>query len=195
MTSIRFENFIIQAGTDASLVPTELSTLNTTVKLTFRNTGRFFGVHVSSTPLDIYYSQIKNGLRIHERVLPVSEEPEERERGGAGEQGPALRRRRGAQQLASSGSGCIGEGGCRQPAYSVDTELENEGEGVRVRGIGEAQVLHRRAVLGPARPVQAQHPCLSQEHLPIQQLKCSTEREREMGVVFIFFVFVYLFVC
>ncbi|OAY79387.1 hypothetical protein ACMD2_06113 [Ananas comosus] len=59
MTSIRFENFIIQAGTDASLVPTELSTLNTTVKLTFRNTGRFFGVHVSSTPLDIYYSQIK----------------------------------------------------------------------------------------------------------------------------------------
>lgn len=130
-----------------------------------------------------------------ERVLSVSEEPEECECGGAGEQGPALRRRRGAQQLASSGSGCIGEGGCRQPAYSVDTELENEGEGVRVRGIGEAHVLHRRAVLGPARPVQAQHPCLSQEHLPIQQLKCSTQRERERdGCSFHFFCFC-LFVC
>ncbi|KAJ4814127.1 hypothetical protein LUZ62_026693 [Rhynchospora pubera] len=58
MDSITFHNFVIQAGTDASLVPTELSTLNSTVKLSYRNTGTFFGVHVSSTPLVVYYSQV-----------------------------------------------------------------------------------------------------------------------------------------
>ncbi|KAF3337686.1 Late embryogenesis abundant protein [Carex littledalei] len=58
VNSITFHNFVIQAGTDASLVPTGLSTLNSTVKLSYRNTGTFFGVHVSSTPLVLYYSQL-----------------------------------------------------------------------------------------------------------------------------------------
>ena len=58
LQSITFHNFVIQAGTDASLVPTGLSTLNSTVKLSYRNTGTFFGVHVSSTPLVLSYSQL-----------------------------------------------------------------------------------------------------------------------------------------
>jgi hypothetical protein len=56
--SVTFHNFVIQAGTDASLVPTELSTLNATVRLTFRNTGSFFGVHVTAQPVTFYYSQL-----------------------------------------------------------------------------------------------------------------------------------------
>ncbi|KAG1331089.1 DNA replication regulator SLD3 [Cocos nucifera] len=58
MKSITFENFFIQAGTDASSVPTDMTTLNATVQMTFRNTGTFFGVHVSSTPLDLSYYQL-----------------------------------------------------------------------------------------------------------------------------------------
>lgn len=58
LNSVTFHNFVIQAGTDASLVPTELSTINATVKLTFRNTGTFFGVHVTAQPVTLYYSQL-----------------------------------------------------------------------------------------------------------------------------------------
>ncbi|XP_047068522.1 uncharacterized protein LOC124676522 [Lolium rigidum] len=58
VNSVTFHNFVIQAGTDASLVPTELSTLNATVRLTFRNTGTFFGVHVTAQPVTFYYSQL-----------------------------------------------------------------------------------------------------------------------------------------
>ncbi|KAJ8477121.1 hypothetical protein OPV22_020848 [Ensete ventricosum] len=58
MKSIRLENFIIQAGTDASLVPTDMATLNSTVRFSFRNTGTFFGVHVSATPFVLSYDQL-----------------------------------------------------------------------------------------------------------------------------------------
>uniref|UniRef100_A0ACD5UPQ1 Uncharacterized protein n=1 Tax=Avena sativa TaxID=4498 RepID=A0ACD5UPQ1_AVESA len=58
VNSVTFHNFVIQAGTDASLVPTELSTINATVRLTFRNTGSFFGVHVTAQPVTFYYSQL-----------------------------------------------------------------------------------------------------------------------------------------
>lgn len=56
--SITFENFIIQAGTDASLVPTDMATTNSTVKLTYRNTGTFFGIHVTADPFTLSYSQL-----------------------------------------------------------------------------------------------------------------------------------------
>ncbi|PKA61509.1 hypothetical protein AXF42_Ash018796 [Apostasia shenzhenica] len=58
MKSITFENFAISAGTDASLVPTDLATLNSTVRMTFWNTGTFFGVHVTSTPVDLSYYEL-----------------------------------------------------------------------------------------------------------------------------------------
>jgi hypothetical protein len=58
MKSIRFDNFIIQAGTDASLVPTDMATTNSTVKFTYRNKGTFFGIHVTADPFQLSYSQL-----------------------------------------------------------------------------------------------------------------------------------------
>ncbi|XVE70102.1 hypothetical protein DITRI_Ditri10aG0044500 [Diplodiscus trichospermus] len=58
MTSIKFEQFKIQAGSDFTGVSTDMITMNSTVKMIYRNTGTFFGVHVTSTPLDLSYSQI-----------------------------------------------------------------------------------------------------------------------------------------
>jgi hypothetical protein len=58
LQSVTFHKFVVQAGTDASLVPTEMSTLNATVKLTFRNTGTFFGVHVTAQPVTLNYYQL-----------------------------------------------------------------------------------------------------------------------------------------
>uniref|UniRef100_A0A5B7BL83 Late embryogenesis abundant protein LEA-2 subgroup domain-containing protein n=1 Tax=Davidia involucrata TaxID=16924 RepID=A0A5B7BL83_DAVIN len=58
MKSISFDQFVIHAGTDASGVATDMVTMNSTVKLIFRNTGTFFGVHVTSTSLDLSYYQL-----------------------------------------------------------------------------------------------------------------------------------------
>ncbi|MBA0808165.1 hypothetical protein Gohar_023922, partial [Gossypium harknessii] len=58
MKSIKFEQFKIQAGSDFTGVSTDMITMNSTVKMIYRNTGTFFGVHVASTPLDLSYSQI-----------------------------------------------------------------------------------------------------------------------------------------
>lgn len=56
--SIKMETFVIQAGSDNTGVATDMVTMNSTVKLVFRNTASFFGVHVASTPVDLSYSQI-----------------------------------------------------------------------------------------------------------------------------------------
>ena len=56
--SILFDKFVIQAGADFSGVATDLATMNATVKFVFRNTATFFGVHVTSTPLQLSYSQL-----------------------------------------------------------------------------------------------------------------------------------------
>lgn len=58
LQSITFEQFTVQAGSDFTGVATDMITVNSTVKLIYRNTGTFFGVHVTSTPLDLIYSQI-----------------------------------------------------------------------------------------------------------------------------------------
>ncbi|MFS8010930.1 putative Late embryogenesis abundant protein, LEA_2 subgroup [Helianthus anomalus] len=58
MRSIAFDQFVVNAGADASGVATEMVTLNATVKFNFRNRGTFFGVHVSSTPLDLAYTEL-----------------------------------------------------------------------------------------------------------------------------------------
>ncbi|XP_022132905.1 uncharacterized protein LOC111005632 [Momordica charantia] len=58
MKSILFDKFVIQAGADFSGVATDLVTMNATVKFIFRNTATFFEVHVTSTPLQISYSQL-----------------------------------------------------------------------------------------------------------------------------------------
>ncbi|KAJ7966603.1 Late embryogenesis abundant protein [Quillaja saponaria] len=56
--SIKFEHVQINAGSDSTGVATDMISLNSTVKLTYRNTGTFFGVHVTPTPLDLSYSEI-----------------------------------------------------------------------------------------------------------------------------------------
>ncbi|CAL1396039.1 unnamed protein product [Linum trigynum] len=58
MKCIKFEHFNIQAGSDASGVATDIITVNSIVRMIYRNTGTFFGVHVTSTPLDLSYSQL-----------------------------------------------------------------------------------------------------------------------------------------
>lgn len=56
--SITFEQFVIQAGADFSGVATDMVSMNSTLKLTFRNTATFFGLHVTFTPLDLSYLQL-----------------------------------------------------------------------------------------------------------------------------------------
>lgn len=58
LQSIAFDQFVVNAGADASGVATEMVTLNATVKFNFRNWGTFFGVHVSSTPLVLAYTEL-----------------------------------------------------------------------------------------------------------------------------------------
>ncbi|KAJ7967698.1 Late embryogenesis abundant protein [Quillaja saponaria] len=58
LKNIVFEDLNIQAGSDATGVPTELLSLNSTVKIFYRNPATFFGVHVTSTPLQLYFYQL-----------------------------------------------------------------------------------------------------------------------------------------
>ncbi|OWM70866.1 uncharacterized protein LOC116214826 [Punica granatum] len=58
MKSVTFEQLKIQAGSDSTGVATDMITVNSTVKLVYRNTGTFFGVHVTSSPVDLTYSQL-----------------------------------------------------------------------------------------------------------------------------------------
>ncbi|KAK6924048.1 Late embryogenesis abundant protein, LEA_2 subgroup [Dillenia turbinata] len=59
--SITFDQFSIQAGTDFSGVATDMVSTNATAKLIYRNTGTFFGVHITSTPVDLSFSQLVVG--------------------------------------------------------------------------------------------------------------------------------------
>ncbi|PIA64833.1 hypothetical protein AQUCO_00100360v1, partial [Aquilegia coerulea] len=56
--SITFERFAIQAGSDNTGVATDMLSMNSTVKLTFRNTATFFGIHVAPTTLDLSFSDL-----------------------------------------------------------------------------------------------------------------------------------------
>ncbi|KAG2314437.1 hypothetical protein Bca4012_065116 [Brassica carinata] len=59
--SITFETLKVQAGQDAGGVGTDMITMNATLRMLYRNTGTFFGVHVTSTPIDLTFSQMKIG--------------------------------------------------------------------------------------------------------------------------------------
>ncbi|KAI3409328.1 LEA_2 domain-containing protein [Psidium guajava] len=59
MKSIVFNQFVVQAGADFTGVATDMVSMNSTLKLTFRNTATFFGLHVAATPLDLSYSQLR----------------------------------------------------------------------------------------------------------------------------------------
>ncbi|KAJ6874644.1 hypothetical protein NC652_034365 [Populus alba x Populus x berolinensis] len=58
LQSVTFEQFRIQAGSDSTGVATDMISVNSTVRMTYRNKGTFFGVHVTSTPMDLSYSEI-----------------------------------------------------------------------------------------------------------------------------------------
>jgi hypothetical protein len=78
LQSITFEQFRIQAGSDSTGVATDMISVNSTVKMTYRNKGTFFGVRVTSTPLDLSYSEITiaSGNVSQFRSLKKTEEEE-----------------------------------------------------------------------------------------------------------------------
>ncbi|KAG5613066.1 hypothetical protein H5410_024347 [Solanum commersonii] len=61
MRTIKFDHFGIQAGSDATGVATDMISMNATVKFLYRNTASFFGVHVTSSPLDLSFSELTIG--------------------------------------------------------------------------------------------------------------------------------------
>ncbi|GLT42986.1 hypothetical protein SLA2020_169630 [Shorea laevis] len=56
--SMVFESFFVQAGSDQSGVPTDMLSLNSTVKISFKNPATFFAVHVTSTPWELSHFQL-----------------------------------------------------------------------------------------------------------------------------------------
>ncbi|XP_057456727.1 uncharacterized protein LOC130747729 [Lotus japonicus] len=56
--SIVFENLNVQSGSDGSGVQTDMLSLKSTVRMSYRNRGTFFGVHVTSTPFQLSYFQL-----------------------------------------------------------------------------------------------------------------------------------------
>lgn len=81
MRSIKFDRFGIQAGSDATGVATDMISMNATVKFLYRNTASFFGVHVTSSPVDLSFSELTIGSgamkkfyqsRKSQRVVAVS---------------------------------------------------------------------------------------------------------------------------
>lgn len=56
--NIVFESLNIQAGNDDTGVATDMLSLNSTVRILYRNPATFFGVHVTSTPLELHYYQL-----------------------------------------------------------------------------------------------------------------------------------------
>ncbi|OMO91956.1 Late embryogenesis abundant protein, LEA-14 [Corchorus olitorius] len=56
---IVFENFHYQAGNDQSGVPTDMLSVNSTVKISYRNPATFYAVHVTSTPWELHHFQLK----------------------------------------------------------------------------------------------------------------------------------------
>ncbi|XP_071740723.1 uncharacterized protein [Rutidosis leptorrhynchoides] len=58
MKSWKVNNFYYGEGSDHTGVPTKFLTINCTVKMTIHNPATFFGVHIKSSPLNLFYSKI-----------------------------------------------------------------------------------------------------------------------------------------
>ncbi|KAF5194016.1 late embryogenesis abundant protein, group [Thalictrum thalictroides] len=56
--SLTVNNFYFGEGSDFTGVPTKMLTSNCSLKLSVHNPGTFFGIHVSSTPVNLMYSDI-----------------------------------------------------------------------------------------------------------------------------------------
>ncbi|XP_039049824.1 uncharacterized protein LOC120190854 [Hibiscus syriacus] len=92
MKSIKFEQFKIQAGSDSTVVATDMITMNSTVKMIYRNTGTFFGVHVTSTPIDLSYSQINVASGTMKRFYQSRKSQRSVTVNGYGKQGSIVRK-------------------------------------------------------------------------------------------------------
>ena len=58
MQSLRVENFYAGEGTDGTGVPTKFVTMNCSLEIDVHNPSTMSGIHVSSTSIQLYYSQI-----------------------------------------------------------------------------------------------------------------------------------------
>ncbi|KAB5563888.1 hypothetical protein DKX38_003942 [Salix brachista] len=56
--SLVVNNFYVGEGSDSSGVPTKMLTLNGSLRLSVYNPATIFGIHVSSTPINLVYSEI-----------------------------------------------------------------------------------------------------------------------------------------
>ncbi|GLT98563.1 hypothetical protein SLE2022_160630 [Rubroshorea leprosula] len=56
--SLAVHNFYFGEGSDMTGVPTKMLTVNCSVRMTIYNPATFFGIHVSSTPINLMYSQV-----------------------------------------------------------------------------------------------------------------------------------------
>ncbi|PWA99324.1 Late embryogenesis abundant protein, LEA-14 [Artemisia annua] len=61
LESWKVNNFYYGEGSDNTGVSTKLLTINCTVKMNIHNPATFFGIHVSSTSLNLLYSRIVVG--------------------------------------------------------------------------------------------------------------------------------------
>ena len=51
-------NLYVGEGSDSTGVPTKMLTMNGSLKISVYNPATIFGIHVSSTPIDVVYSEI-----------------------------------------------------------------------------------------------------------------------------------------
>lgn len=56
--SLTVHNFYFGEGSDSTGVPTKMLTVNCSVKMSVYNPATFFGIHVSSAPVNLMYSEI-----------------------------------------------------------------------------------------------------------------------------------------
>ncbi|GAY51155.1 hypothetical protein CUMW_132150 [Citrus unshiu] len=57
-SSLSMHNFYVGEGSDSTGVPTKMLTMNGSLKISVYNPATIFGIHVSSTPIDVVYSEI-----------------------------------------------------------------------------------------------------------------------------------------
>jgi hypothetical protein len=58
LQSMAVNNFYVGEGSDSSGVPTKMLTLNGSLRMSVYNPATLFGIHVSSTPINLVYSEI-----------------------------------------------------------------------------------------------------------------------------------------
>lgn len=58
LQTLAINNFILGEGSDYTGVPSKMVTMNCSLRISVYNPATLFGIHVSSTPIDLIYSEI-----------------------------------------------------------------------------------------------------------------------------------------